>query len=106
MKTFTIGFTGKNAERFFSLLIQAKVKNLLDVRLSNTSQLAGFAKKDDLKYFLQAIGGIKYRELKDLAPSKGILSSYKTGGIPWTKYEDLYLNEISKRTVERLLEPS
>ncbi len=105
MKTFTIGFTGKNAERFFNLLTQAGVRNLLDVRLNNTSQLAGFAKKDDLKYFLKAIGGIEYRELRDLAPSKVILSSYKAGGMPWSKYEDLYLNEISKRSVENLLAP-
>lgn len=106
MHTFTIGFTGKSAEKFFQLLKNAQVKNLLDVRLNNTSQLAGFAKKDDLKYFLKAIADIDYREVRDLAPSKGILSSYQKGGMPWDKYEDLYLNEITKRSVEKLIEPT
>ena len=105
MTTFTIGFTGKNAGDFFKLLLDAKVARLLDVRLNNTSQLAGFAKKDDLRYFLRAIGGIDYQEVKELAPSKLILSSYQKGGMPWEKYEDLYLNEISRRSVERLIEP-
>jgi len=106
MHTFTIGFTGKGAEKFFRLLETAQVKNLLDVRLNNTSQLAGFAKKDDLKFFLKEVAGIDYREVKDLAPSKTILSSYQKGALTWAKYEDLYLNEISKRGVERLIEPA
>ena len=106
MKTFTIGFTGKTTEKFFHLLQAAQVKNLLDVRLNNTSQLAGYAKKEDLRFFLKEIAGIDYREVKDLAPSKAILSSYQKGGLNWERYEDLYLGEIAKRSVERLLEPS
>lgn len=106
METFTIGFTEKNAERFFKLLIGANVKTLLDVRLNNTSQLAGFAKRDDLRFLLKSVANIDYKEIKDLAPSKIILSSYQKGGMPWSKYEDLYLNEISKRSVERLLDPN
>lgn len=106
METFTIGFTEKNAERFFKLLIGADVKTLLDVRLNNTSQLAGFAKRDDLRFLLKSVANIDYKEIKDLAPSKIILSSYQKGSMPWSKYEDLYLNEISKRSVERLLDPN
>lgn len=106
MKTFTIGFTGKTAEKFFRLLQAAQVKNLLDVRLNNTSQLAGYAKKEDLRFFLKEVAGIDYREVKDLAPSKAILSSYQKGSLNWERYEDLYLGEIAKRSVERLLEPS
>lgn len=105
MHTFTIGFTGKSAEKFFQLLIGAQVKNLLDVRLNNTSQLAGFAKRDDLKYFLKSVADIDYHEVRDLAPSKGILSAYQKGDVLWDKYEDLYLNEITKRSVERLIDP-
>lgn len=105
MHTFTIGFTGKSAEKFFQLLIGAQVKNLLDVRLNNTSQLAGFAKREDLKYFLKSVADIDYHEIKDLAPSKGILSAYQKGDLLWDKYEDLYLNEITKRSVERLIDP-
>lgn len=106
MNVFTIGFTNKSASQFFKLLKDADVKTLLDVRLNNVSQLSGFAKRDDLRFFLKELGGIDYRELKDLAPSKPILSSYQKGSIDWAKYEDLYLNEISRRSVERLLEPA
>lgn len=106
MQTFTIGFTEKNAQTFFYLLKRAGVKQLLDVRLNNTSQLAGFAKRDDLKFFLKEILDINYREVKDLAPSKAILSSYQKGGLNWEKYEELYLNEISKRSIERLIDPT
>ena len=57
---FTIGFTKKNASEFFSGLREAEVKLLVDVRLNNASQLAGFTKKPDLEYFLEAIANIKY----------------------------------------------
>lgn len=104
MTTFTIGFTEKPAERFFLLLREAGVKSLLDVRLNNTSQLSGFAKRDDLEFFLREICEISYREVKDLAPSKLILADYQKKTLDWNRYEDLYLNELSKRSVERLVE--
>jgi uncharacterized protein (DUF488 family) len=69
MKLFTIGFTKTSAEDFFSRLSKARVKKLIDVRLNNVSQLAGFAKKDDLRYFSKAICGISYEHLPALAPT-------------------------------------
>lgn len=74
---FTIGFTQKSAENFFETLIQAKVKQVIDTRLNNISQLAGFAKKADLEYFLQKIGKIDYVHLLDLAPTQDLLDEYK-----------------------------
>lgn len=74
---FTIGFTQKKAEQFFETLIKAGVKRVIDTRLNNVSQLAGFAKKSDLQYFLQKIGGIEYIHILDLAPTKDILDAYK-----------------------------
>lgn len=74
---FTIGFTQKSAEQFFEILIKSGVKTLIDTRLNNVSQLAGFAKKNDLKYFLKQIGGIDYIHITDLAPTKDILDDYK-----------------------------
>jgi hypothetical protein len=65
---FTIGFTRKSAEEFFTRLQKANVRRVLDIRLNNTNQLAGFAKRDDLRYFLMAIGGIEYKHLPELAP--------------------------------------
>ena len=101
---FTIGFTAKRAEDFFNLLIDRNVKTVLDVRLNNKSQLSGFAKKDDLKFFLKEIGEIAYIEARELAPEVDILKRYQRKEISWEEYADRYLNLISKRNVERLIE--
>lgn len=103
-ETFTIGFTAKRAEEFFNLLTSRNVKTVLDVRLNNKSQLSGFAKKDDLKFFLNEIGRIAYIEATDLAPESDILKRYQRKEISWGAYADQYLNLISKRNVERLLD--
>lgn len=72
MKVFTIGFTKKSADRFFGLLRASGARRMLDVRISNGSQLAGFAKKNDLAYFLGEICGMDYVHLPSLAPHKGV----------------------------------
>ncbi len=102
--TFTIGFTAKRAEEFFNLLMSRNIQTVLDVRLNNKSQLSGFAKKDDLKFFLKEIGQISYIEAADLAPEAGILKRYQNKEITWDEYADYYLNLITKRNVERLLD--
>jgi uncharacterized protein (DUF488 family) len=84
---FTIGFTKKSAEQFFTKLQRAGVARVLDVRLNNRSQLAGFAKKDDLKYFLKAIGGIDYVPLPELAPTKDTLDPHKKERGAWSVYQ-------------------
>ena len=101
---FTIGFTSKRAEDFFNLLTSRGVKTVLDVRLNNKSQLSGFAKKDDLKFFLGEIAHIAYIEATDLAPEADMLKSYQRKEISWDEYADRYLNLITKRNVERVLE--
>jgi uncharacterized protein (DUF488 family) len=77
MNLFTIGFTQKSAQKFFETLRDAGVKRVIDTRLNNVSQLAGFAKKADLEYFLKFIGGIEYVHILDLAPTQDILDEYK-----------------------------
>lgn len=74
---FTIGFTKKKAATFFELLQGAGVRRVIDTRLNNVSQLAGFTKRDDLSFFLQAVAGIDYRHLTDLAPTQSIFDNYK-----------------------------
>jgi uncharacterized protein (DUF488 family) len=101
---FTIGFTAKRAEDFFDLLKAKNVKAVLDVRLNNKSQLSGFAKKDDLKFFLKEIGQIAYVEVTDLAPEADMLKRYQRKEISWEEYADRYLNLITKRNVERLID--
>ena len=78
---YTIGFTKKSAEDFFELLKKHHVKNIIDVRISNSSQLAGFAKGNDLIYFLKQICGIGYRHIVDFAPTKELLGDYRSGKV-------------------------
>lgn len=103
MRIFTIGFTKKSAETFFSLLSGSGAKRLLDVRLNNVSQLAGFAKKDDLKYFLRAICGIDYIHLPELAPTQPMLDAYKKEKGDWTAYEVQFLDLMKFRAIEKSL---
>lgn len=104
MKTFTIGFTQKGANKFFTLIKENQVSRIIDVRLNNVSQLAGFAKRDDLKYFLSELCDSDYVHIEDLAPTKDILSDYKKKLITWDEYEDKFLNLISKRNIERTID--
>ena len=100
MKLFTIGFTKKSAEHFFTTLSRAGVKRVLDVRLNNVSQLAGFAKRDDLRFFLKAICGIDYQHLPLLAPSKELLETYRKSGGDWPTYRNGFLKLIAEREIE------
>src|SRR6266404_3415816 len=100
MKLFTIGFTKKSAEAFFTRLKDAGVKRLVDVRLNNVSQLAGFTKKDDLRYFTKAICNIDYVHVPDLAPTKDILDAYKKHNGDWGLYERQFLDLIRSRRIE------
>lgn len=102
---FTIGFTQKTAEQFFETLIKSDIKCIIDTRLNNVSQLAGFAKQKDIKYFLSKIGGIKYIHLLDLAPTKDILDGYKKKKISWEEYEEKFKVLIKKRKIEKKVSP-
>jgi uncharacterized protein (DUF488 family) len=100
MKLFTIGFTKKSAEQFFTRLKNSGTERLVDVRLNNVSQLAGFAKKDDLRYFLQAVCGIDYLHLPLLAPTQQMLDSYKKKRGDWQLYEKQFLELMRERQIE------
>jgi uncharacterized protein (DUF488 family) len=100
MKIFTIGFTKKSAESFFTKLKRAGVKRLVDIRLNNVSQLAGFTKQDDLRYFTKAICNIDYVHLLDLAPTKDILEEYRKNKGDWKVYERRFLDLMKIRRIE------
>lgn len=100
-KLYTIGFTKKSAKVFFELLKKNNIKTLVDVRISNSSQLAGFAKGSDLVYFLDQIGGIKYRHITDFAPTKELLSDYRAGKVDWSEYEKVFADLMTKRRVNQ-----
>lgn len=105
VKLFTIGFTKKTAEEFFTRLIRAGVKRLIDIRLNNVSQLAGFAKRDDLRYFLRVISGIDYFHRPDLAPTQEILDAFKKDKKGWAVYEKNFLALLSSRKIESQMTP-
>lgn len=100
MRVFTIGFTKKSARRFFELLHNSGARRVVDVRLNNVSQLAGFAKKDDLAYFLNKICGMEYIHLPELAPSQDMLDEYKKRRGDWGAYEAQFLTLMAQRRIE------
>ena len=104
-KLSTIGFTKTSAEGFFERLINAGVKKVVDVRLHNTSQLAGFAKADDLGYFLKKIGSCEYVHQPLLAPTDPMLKSYKKEKGEWRQYEGQFLALMSERRIEDRFKP-
>ncbi len=105
MATFTIGFTKTTAEDFFERLQRAGVRTVIDVRLQNTSQLAGFAKAADLSYFLKALGGIAYRHAPELAPDEALFADYRKQGLKWDAFEPRFLKIMSDRNIEQQFSP-
>ena len=103
---FTIGFTGKSAEEFFETLRKEGVRRLVDVRLNNVSQLAGFTKKRDLQYFLRALADIAYVHQPLLAPTKDILDAYKKKRIDWSQYESQFQQLLRLRRPQEQLTSS
>jgi uncharacterized protein (DUF488 family) len=106
MEIYTIGFTKKTAEQFFSLLKEAKIGRLMDVRLNNVSQLAGFAKKEDLKYFLREICDCEYVHEPLLAPTQEMLDGFKKKKGDWQEYEERFLALMAERKIEEKIDPS
>ncbi|AEV36649.1 protein containing DUF1130 [Pseudovibrio sp. FO-BEG1] len=96
----TIGFTKTTAENFFGRLRDAGVKKVIDVRLNNTSQLAGFAESNDLSFFLEAIGGIGYEHQPLLAPDQDMFKAFKKEKGDWTIFKDRFMGLLSERKVE------
>jgi uncharacterized protein (DUF488 family) len=106
MNLFTIGFTKKSAERFFDLLRKSGAATLVDVRLNNVSQLAGFAKRDDLQFFLREICGMTYSHRLDLAPTQTMLDDYKKRGeTTWEEYESQFMDLLAARRIEETVSP-
>ena len=103
MRVFTIGFTKKPARHFFELLRESAARRVVDVRLNNVSQLAGFAKKDDLAYFLKEICGMEYAHLPELAPTQVMLDGYKKQRGDWRTYETEFLALMKQRRIEDMV---
>jgi uncharacterized protein (DUF488 family) len=104
MEIFTIGFVQTPAAEFFGKLKRARVRRLLDVRLNNTSQLAGYAKRDDLEFFLRAICDADYEHEPLLAPTQEMLDAYKKQKGSWLDYERQFLRLVADRRIEENLD--
>jgi uncharacterized protein (DUF488 family) len=105
VEIFTIGFTKSSAADFFGRLKRAGVRKLVDVRLNNRSQLAAFAKKDDLEFFLAEICAARYEHQPLLAPTQDMLDAYKKNGGDWSVYERQFLDLMRERRIESALSP-
>ena len=105
MEIFTIGFTKSSAAEFFGRLRIAGIRKLMDVRLNNRSQLAGFAKRDDLAFFLREICQADYEHQPLLAPDQEMLDEYKKNGGEWAVYEERFFHLMEQRRIETVLTP-
>lgn len=106
MEVYSIGFTKKTAEQFFGLLKRAGIRQVLDVRLNNVSQLAGFTKRDDLQFFAREICAAEYRHEPLLAPTQDILDHYKKEKGSWAEYERKFVALMRQRRIEETLDRS
>ena len=105
IKIYTIGFAKKSAREFFDILEIAGVQKLIDIRLNNVSQLAGFTKRNDLEFFLDVIGNISYIHEPKFAPTQDILKAYRDKEISWSEYEENFFKLISGRQIENIFLP-
>jgi uncharacterized protein (DUF488 family) len=104
MRVFTIGFTKKSAEAFFSALRRSGAKRVVDVRLNNSSQLAGFSKRDDLRYFLREVCAMDYVHLPVLAPTQEMLDAFKKQKGDWAIYEEQFMKLMKSRRIEETVQ--
>lgn len=105
MEIYTIGFTKTSAEQFFGSLRRAGIERLIDVRLNNRSQLAGFSKRDDLAYFLRELCNAEYRHDVRLAPTAEMLKAYRDREMTWDEYEGEFQRLMAERRIETWLAP-
>lgn len=102
-KLYTIGFSKKSAEKFFSILEENRIILLLDIRLNNTSQLSGFSKFPDIKFFLKKISNIEYIHDVNFAPKEITLKKYKKQLINWEEYKKEFISTMKERNIEKYI---
>ena len=104
IKLYTIGFTEKSAQQFFELLEQHGVKKIIDTRISNNSQLSGFAKAQDLAFFARRLANIDYAHELNFAPTKELMSKYRKKKLSWEEYTDAYLSLLEARNIKSMVD--
>jgi uncharacterized protein (DUF488 family) len=104
VEIYTIGFTQKSARQFFDILRANDIRRVVDIRLHNSGQLAGFTKKDDLAYFLREICDADYVHEPRLAPSEQLLKDYRAGRTSWQEYEPIFNGLMRERDVAQAVD--
>jgi uncharacterized protein (DUF488 family) len=104
MEIYTIGFTKKSAGEFFEILKRNGIRLLIDIRLNNTSQLAAFAKRDDLEYFLKEICAADYLHEPRLAPTLNILDKYRAKSVTWWQFETDFKALLDQRKIHEVID--
>lgn len=104
MEVYSIGFTKRTAAEFFGALKSAGIRRLLDVRLNNSSQLAGFTKREDLPFFLRELCAAEYRHERLLAPTEDLLRAYQKKVMTWQAYEQAFIHLMSERRIEEKID--
>lgn len=100
-KLYTIGFTKKSAQKFFELLKKNEINTIIDIRLNNTSQLSGFAKYPDIKFFLKNLNNIEYIHDLKFSPTESLLKNYKNNSFTWNDYIENFENIMNEREIEK-----
>lgn len=103
MRLYTIGFTKKSAEAFFTRLHEHGVTCLVDIRLRPNGQLSGFARGEDLPYFLRHLAASDYVHMKQLAPSDELLTTYRRDH-DWERYARGYQELMRARAIPDALD--
>ena len=103
---FTIGFTGRTARSFFEAISEAGVITVIDIRRSNTSQLAGFSKKGDMPYFLEKLCGARYEHHPELSPEPELLKAFRAGELNWPRFADAFRAQMTHGGAPNLLAES
>jgi uncharacterized protein (DUF488 family) len=106
LEIYSIGFTRRSAESFFEALRRAGIRVLMDVRLRNTSQLSGFAKRDDLAYFLRHLVNTDYVQEPSLAPTEELLRAYRSRQVSWDEFEVMFRSLMEERRIEEMFNRS
>jgi len=106
MRIYTIGFTKKSANEFFNLIKKNDIQLLIDIRIHPQGQLAGFAKQEDLPYFLEELSNhCHYEHNPLLAPTKELLKKYRENK-DWPLYEKAFMKLMDERQVPQILNKS
>jgi uncharacterized protein (DUF488 family) len=101
---YTIGFTKKSAEKFFTLLRESGATSVADIRLNNVSQLAGFAKRDDLAFFAREVAAMSYVHLPEFAPTQELLEAHRDGNLKWDAFSERFTDLMASRKVEETVD--